>query len=83
MLYIYDSGASSSEIERGVEAAAALFRDRGIDPSAARAARLAAADGQPYIPELAQAWDDAEVAAFEAAFADWARWPEGATLGLA
>lgn len=83
MLWIYDSGASAAEIERGVAAALAIFRERGIDPFAAHAASLAAADGQPYNPGLEQAWADAETAAFEAAFAGWARWPEGATLGPA
>lgn len=83
MLWIYDSGASITEIERGVAAALALFRDRGIDPVAAHAASLAAADGQGYVPELAQAWADAETAAFKAAFTGWARWPEGAALGPA
>ena len=83
MLYIYDSGASTTEIERGVEAATTYFRERGINPSAAYAASLAAADGQGYVPELAEAWADAETAAFQAAFAGWARWPESATLGPA
>lgn len=64
------------------EARTTLSPKRGIDPSAAYAASLAAADGQGYVPELAQAWADAETAAFEAAFAGWARWPEGATLGV-
>lgn len=83
MLYIYDSGASTTEIERGVEAAMTLFRERGIDPLAAHAASLAAADARVHDPMLAWAWAEAEMAAFGAAFADWARWPEGATLGLA
>jgi len=84
MLWIYGSGqATTAEIERGVEAAMTYFREHGIDPLAAHAASLAAADVRVHDPALAWAWAEAEMTAFKAAFAHWVRWPEGATLGLA
>lgn len=79
-LWITDSGASTQEIERGISAAQVVFEKAGVRPFHAYAATLAKADDLPHDPALVELFETAETAAFQAAFAGWKSWPEGAQL---
>lgn len=83
MLWLYDSGASTEEIERGVLAALELLEKAGVTPDEAYAASRAEADDKPFNPAHAQAWREAEIAAIDATCAGWARIPESAVLAFA
>jgi len=82
-LWITDSGAATDEIYRGIGAAKELLAARGIPAVRAWLAAAIDANGATAVTADLNAWNDAETAAFEAAFAGWARRPEGALLGLA
>lgn len=82
-LWINDSGAPTDAIERGVLAATDELSRRAISPLRAFiAASIDANNGNPIADDL-DAWSAAEAAALDAAFAGWARRPEGASLGMA
>ncbi len=83
-LWINDSGASTEEIERGVAAAEAVFAKHGWTARECWDAELRFADGDSHDDDdaLTNVWAEAESAAYAAAFAGWARWPEGAVLVL-
>jgi hypothetical protein len=73
-LWIEDSGASAAEIQRGVTAAIAYFARAGWDPATVWVLR------ECYDARAQELWFAAETAAFNAAFSDWQRWPEAASL---
>lgn len=82
-LWIYDSGASTADIERGVEAAVAELTRLGVTAAAAAEADTASADDEAHDTAAAAAWRSAERAALAACFDGWARWPDGAHLAPA
>ncbi|QMV32392.1 hypothetical protein 8G_00074 [Ralstonia phage Hyacinthe] len=82
-LTIADSGADDDEIREGVHAAAALLAARDISVEQAHIASVLRSCGDTYDADAAQAWDDAEYAAFRAAFLTWHSWPESAALAVA
>lgn len=82
-LWIHDSGARTAEIERGCAAADAALRERRVTVGQAYlAVCVEEAGGEPIAAHRA-AWREAECSAAEAAFAGWARHPEGWCLGPA
>lgn len=81
-LWIHDSGATTAEIKRGVEAALAVFQRRGVSPAAAWKATLAMADDRPYDQSLVEAWEEADSAAVTACCEGWQSIPDAAQLVL-
>lgn len=82
-LIIIDAGDETSKesIEVGCLAAEQLIESRGFTVAVAYTAALARANDEPFDKRAAKAWDDAEDAAFKAAFGHIDDWPEDAVLG--
>lgn len=85
-LWIFACDASNEEIQAACEIAAAVLRDKSIDPEAAQQAAIDAADlGAEHDTatpnaELVIAWYNAEYSAFEHIQAVTNEWPNGASL---
>ena len=75
-LWIYDSGASREEIERGVQHAVNIIESCGVTVEHVYENRN---DGD-MSEEL---WKAAERCAFEKTFEGWSEWPEAAILSEA
>ena len=68
-IWIYDSGASTEEIRRGIDAAKAVFSEAGVT----------AQDAHTRHPEV---WATAEAKALDACCDGWLSIPESAHLEL-
>lgn len=77
-LWIEDSGASTAEIEAGVQAASRYFDRIGWRPGIVY--RVMLDDAHAQQERAREFWSEAETVAFQSAFAGWARWPESAVL---
>jgi len=84
-LVIIDAGddVSKEAITAGCRAAAQLIESRGFTIAAAYGAALARANRESFNRRAAKAWDDAEDAAFKAAFGHIDDWPDDAVLDYA
>lgn len=82
-LWIADSGLSEDKIANGVAAADRVLKDMGVAPEAAYQAVNAMLEGEEdFDRDAADAWENAETAAFRVVFAGMEHWPEDAALTL-
>ncbi len=82
-LWIADSGLTDAQIVAGIAAAEKVLAAAGITAEAAHAAMNAMLDGEAeFDRDAADAWENAETAAFRTMFAGVERWPESAALTL-
>lgn len=82
-LWVADSGLADSQIDAGVAAAEKVLAAAGVAAEAAHAAMTAMLDGaDDFDRDAADAWENAETAAFRVIFAGIERWPESAALTL-
>jgi len=80
-LWISESGLSEDKVQAGVIAASKVLQELGVEPSNAYQAMNAMLEGEEsFDREAADAWENAETAAFRTLFAGMERWPEAAAL---
>jgi hypothetical protein len=79
-IYIYDSGASTAEIERGIAAAHAVFMRCGLTPEHCARQIVARDKGDAWGQRGVAAWAEAEAAALDACCLGWGRIPPAARL---
>jgi len=79
-LWIYDSGASTAEIERGVAAAIDVFERHALTPEHCAAQVLALSNDDAYDERGVAAWNEADDAAMTACCAGWNRTPPAGHL---
>jgi len=82
-LWIADSGLADAQIVAGISAAEKVLAGAGVSADAAYAAMSAMLEGEAeFDRDAADAWENAETAAFRVIFAGVERWPESAALTL-
>lgn len=82
-LWIADSGLADAQIVAGIAAAEKVLTAAGVSAEAAHAAMTAMLEGEDdFNRDAADAWENAETAAFRVIFAGVERWPESAALTL-
>ncbi len=82
-LWIADSGLADAQIVAGISAAEKVLAGAGVSADAAFAAMNAMLEGaDDFDRNAADAWENAETAAFRVIFAGVERWPESAALTL-